>query len=156
MAYGLTSYLDSKISQRVLDRIEGHALILYDGECGFCQFWIQQVLRCDKKAYFLFSPLQASWAKPLHSIAGRSLSLDTVILIQDGRVYKKTRAVFRILGKLKFPINLFRLLLIVPAFICDPIYDLIAARRHFIKLSKKCDLPTPSERQRFLEDEFKT
>ena len=43
-------------------RLKNHGLIFYDGECGFCQFWIQFLLKRDYKNYFLFAPLQGKLA----------------------------------------------------------------------------------------------
>gem|GEM_PF-342903 len=43
-------------------RLKNHGLIFYDGECGFCQFWIQFLLKRDHKNYFLFTPLQGKLA----------------------------------------------------------------------------------------------
>ena len=38
-------------------------ILLYDGECGFCNFWVQWVLKNDQKKEIQFSPLQGDFAK---------------------------------------------------------------------------------------------
>ena len=83
-------------------KISNHGLVLYDGKCGFCQFWVQFILDRDSSSYFLFAPLQAKWATDLHQ---KSLDqdFDTLLLYENKVLFEKSTAALRIAKKLKWP-----------------------------------------------------
>ena len=37
--------------------------VLYDGECGFCNFWVHWILKKDTKNNFLFASLQSDFGQ---------------------------------------------------------------------------------------------
>ena len=37
--------------------------VFYDGDCGFCNFWVQWILNNDKKDKFLFASLQGNFGQ---------------------------------------------------------------------------------------------
>ena len=40
-------------------------IILFDGECSFCNFWVKFVVKRDKKDLFRFASLQSDVGKKL-------------------------------------------------------------------------------------------
>ncbi|MCI0474398.1 MAG: DCC1-like thiol-disulfide oxidoreductase family protein, partial [Ignavibacteria bacterium] len=65
--------------------------------------------------------------------------------------YMKSSAALRIASRLKFPWNLFIIFLIIPAFIRNPVYDLIARNRYnWFGKRDACRIPTEAERNKFL------
>ncbi len=138
-----------KLDPRIQDLIKGHGLILYDGECGFCQFWVQFILKRDPKAYFVFAPLQAPWTQALHGKTPIS-EFDTVILYEENQLFLKSSAVLRIISKLKFPWNLLKIFFVFPICIENFIYDEIAKRRKLLSVYLKCPILNNEERKRFL------
>ena len=38
-------------------------IVFYDGECGFCNHWVQWILEKDTKDKFLFSSLQSEFGQ---------------------------------------------------------------------------------------------
>lgn len=127
--------------------------ILYDGECPFCNFWVQWLLKRDRKNLFLFSPLQSAFSQ--HFLRVRNLNIkdfDTVYLYRPGKFYyRKSRAAFEILRILGGPYQILAVLQFLPAFITDGVYDRIAKHRKRLA-PNYCFVPTPEERLKFVEE----
>ncbi len=126
------------------------AVILFDGVCNFCNSSINLVIRNDKKAYFQFAPLQGEIAQQL--VGNRILPTpESVILLEDGKIYEKSTAALRIAKKLDGLWPLVYILHIIPKFVRDPIYDLIARNRYkWFGKKETCMIPGPDIRNRFL------
>ena len=139
---------------KIKSRIQHHGLVLYDGECGFCQFWIQFILDRDPTTHFLFAPLQAHWVSTLCQI-DPTQSLDSILLYKNGVLFKKSTAGLQIAKKLRWPWNALWILSFIPRCVRDYFYDLIAAKRHRISMLQPCRILNQNERKRFLgHDEF--
>jgi predicted DCC family thiol-disulfide oxidoreductase YuxK len=105
--------------------------ILYDGVCNFCIAVIDFVKRKDKKNIFLSMPIQSQEARAiLRSHNEKFISLQTVYFIEDGKVYKKSKAVFKILRHLSFPWKIFSWFRVFPVFFTDAVYNVVARYRY--------------------------
>ena len=136
------------------------ALLLYDGTCGFCAESVQFVLRHDRRRQTLrFSSLQGPTAAEIRSRHPELDAVDSVIWFEpaDGThpetlLIKSSAAlrVLRYLGGAWRPLG--ALAAIVPRAVRDAIYDLVARHRHrLIRGGPACVVPTPEERNRFLD-----
>jgi predicted DCC family thiol-disulfide oxidoreductase YuxK len=77
---------------------------------------------------------------------------DTIVLLEDGHVYVRSDAPLRIARGLTFPWPLAYGFVVIPRFIRDRIYDVIAARRYrWFGRREACMVPTASLRSRFLD-----
>lgn len=127
-------------------------IILFDGVCNFCSFWVKFALKRDKKARLRFTTLQGETAKtllPKFHIDPTALS--TVIFIDGGKAYTQSSAALRICRYLNNGWPLLYALMIVPKFIRNGIYNLIARNRYkWFGKQESCMLPRPEERERFL------
>ena len=127
-------------------------IILFDGVCNLCNSAVQFVIRHDPAAKFRFASLQ--------SIPGRQLmeqytlsttGLNSFILLQDGKVFTRSSAALSVAKQLKGPIKLLYGFIIVPAFIRNAVYDLIARNRYkWFGKKDECMLPSPGIVSRFL------
>lgn len=125
-------------------------IVFYDGVCGLCNQSIQFIIRHDKKEIFRFATLDSELAKSLIQIKHKSLhSIDSIILLADGKVYFYSDAVLRIFSLLGLPFNLFYICKIVPKPIRDFIYRWVARNRYKI-WGKYDSCPIPSENQKKL------
>ena len=126
-------------------------IVFYDGDCGFCNSSVQFVLnRRKKNVYFL--PLQSKRAHDIMQEHGLTIEMNTMYLLNHGKLYQKSSAALRVNLFLRFPFPIFFYLgMVVPRFIRDGVYDQVAKRRHRIKRGF-CALPTPDEHRLFLED----
>ncbi|MBK6564372.1 MAG: DUF393 domain-containing protein [Saprospiraceae bacterium] len=130
---------------------EKHPVILFDGDCTFCNFWVQYVLKRDKKRQFYFSPLQSDVAKELITgLDKRFQETDSILVFFKKEVYDKSDAVFVILKALNHPARY--LWYISPKFLRNAVYDLIARKRHRLHWwQKECVVPDEEGKKRFLK-----
>ena len=76
---------------------------------------------------------------------------DSFVLIDDGKVYKKSSAALRVMNKLPWYWKEVQILRIVPPFIRNAIYDFIARNRYkWFGKKDSCMVPTAEVRSRFL------
>ncbi|MCU1289742.1 MAG: hypothetical protein JWN60_1971 [Acidobacteria bacterium] len=128
------------------------AIILFDGVCNFCNGSVNFIIERDKTGYFKFAPLQSEIGEKLLRENGvDKAQTDSVILIEDGKVYTHSTAALRIARKLEGRWSWFYRLIIVPGFIRDGFYKLFAKYRYaMFGKQEACMLPTPEVRSRFL------
>lgn len=132
---------------------EGHPTILFDGVCNLCNGSVQFILRRDPGQRFRFASLQSEAGRRL--VTGHGLDpdeLSSVILIEDGRVYRESTAALRIARHLSGAWKLLRVFVLIPRPIRDAVYRLIARNRYrWFGKQETCWLPTPELRARFLD-----
>lgn len=128
------------------------AWVLYDGDCGFCAGWVRFVLKHDPAEYFFFGSLQGFGAKILRDHGEPSSALDTLVLYEGGRFFRKSDAVVRIMSRLSWPWRVGRLLGWCPPGIRDCAYDLVARMRHSMPSRSQCEIIPASVRHRFLDE----
>jgi len=127
-------------------------IILFDGVCNFCNFLVDFIIKHDKKNLFKFAALQSSTGRDLLKSSNLNLmSQDTFILIDGDKVYIKSTAALIICKQLSGFTKILFTFIIIPKFIRDFIYDLIAKNRYkFFGKRKSCRIPTEAEMNKFL------
>lgn len=126
-------------------------MILFDGVCKLCNAWVRFVVRFDKNKQFHFAQLQSGYVTSLGKAkAGIIQQYDSIILIEDDKIYVKSKAVLRILRQLPYW-NLLCFLILVPSPLSDFFYDIVARFRYrvFGKYTS-CTLPDAETSKRFL------
>ena len=128
-------------------------IILFDGVCNFCNFWVNFVIKRDTKDIFRFVALQSGKAEELTSSFSIDASkLDTFILIEGEKFFTKSTAALMICKKLNGLIKILSLFIILPKIFRDFIYDLVAKNRYkFFGKKESCRIPTEADRLKFLE-----
>lgn len=130
----------------------GKHIVFFDGDCGVCNFWVQWILKRDKKDRFLFASLQSDFGQEF--LTERKLNTEvfnTLYLWKPNHYYlEKSKAVLQIAHLLGGIYKLSAIGKIIPGFLSDQIYDAVSRNR--MKLAnQKCYLPTPDERKKFIE-----
>lgn len=127
-------------------------VLLYDGECGFCNFWVNWVMKNDRKGIFNFASLQGNFGQKF--LTDKKLPLNrfnTLYLIHpDGKVDEKSNAVIKICSLLGSCYKLAAVFKVLPKLLRDKIYDLVAKNRSKLA-SGNCPLPTKEQRRMFLD-----
>lgn len=133
--------------------IDKQKIILFDGVCNFCNFWVNFILDRDKKDLFKFAALQSKLGNEiLKKFNMDNSSLESVILLDGESVYSKSTAALKIAKELSGPVKILYPLLILPKFLRDFFYDLIAKNRYKIFGKKEvCRIPTEEEKVKFLD-----
>jgi predicted DCC family thiol-disulfide oxidoreductase YuxK len=122
-------------------------LVLYDGICHLCNSSVQFLLKRDKQKIFRFAPLQEEEVQK--QVGNKEIT--TVILLYKSKIYTHSDAAIQTLSLLNFPFTLFKILLVIPKFIRDPIYKWVAKNRYsWFGKSDQCILPDSDQREQFL------
>lgn len=126
-------------------------IVIFDGECNFCSFWVKYVMKRDVKDVFRFTSLQSEKGKELLIKHAIDKELDSIVLIEFGKVYIKSTAALRILKHLGGLKSVLYGLLIIPRFIRDFVYDLIAKYRYNWFGKSACEfVPSQNMKNKFL------
>ena len=145
--------VEDRVSKRWMPRTIGDApdrLILFDGVCVLCSWWVRFVIERDAGARFRFVAIQT----PRGSVLARRLGVDvanpeTNVAIINGRAYFKSDATIRVLADLP-RWSSSRILLLLPRRARDWAYDRIALNRYrLFGRNENCLVPTSSVAARF-------
>jgi predicted DCC family thiol-disulfide oxidoreductase YuxK len=106
-------------------------IVLYDGDCSLCISIAGFLRRKDKQNRLRLIPLQSEEGKSLAAKTGLSENeTNTVIYFTKGRFFLRSTAVLHILRELGGGWSILFIFIIIPRFIRDFIYRLIARNRH--------------------------
>jgi len=129
-------------------QLEQSPVIFYDGKCVLCSWTIKFILKFDKSQKFFFSDFQSQCAR---EFGVYSLEPETVIVWYQHRVYYKSNGILKIGQLLGGAWKVLVVFKIIPLFIRDYCYDLIAKYRYYVfGKYEQCPLPSPEFRSRFL------
>lgn len=128
-------------------------IILFDGVCNLCNSAVQFVIKRDPDGQFSFASLQGEKGQKLLEQHNIQPETDSVILIEsNGKVYEKSAAALRISMRLKGGWKLAQILLVVPPFIRNVFYRIIARNRYkWFGRQTECMMPTQEQKNRFLD-----
>ncbi|HJV20332.1 MAG TPA: thiol-disulfide oxidoreductase DCC family protein [Sediminibacterium sp.] len=108
-----------------------HPIILFDGVCNLCTQSVQFIIRHDPARKFRFASLQSKFGQQvLQHFNLPANRLNTLILLEKGRIYRKSTAALQIAAELSGAWPALYALTIIPAFLRNPIYELIARNRY--------------------------
>lgn len=132
--------------------------LLYDGTCGLCARSVQFILAREKpgRATIQFATLQGPTAAALLQGHPQLREVDSAIWVNDDTspptVLVRSNAVLAVLRYVGGVWGVVaRISAIVPRFIRDAVYDMVARTRYGIfGRDQSCLLPTPEQRKRFL------
>ena len=130
-----------------------HPVIFFDGVCNLCTGSVQFVIRHDPSRKFRFASLQSEIGQSVlseHHLPAESFG--SFLLYDQGRLYTKSTAALRVCKQLSGGWKLLSVFLIVPPFIRNAVYDLIARNRYrWFGKKEACWLPTPELKSLFLD-----
>ena len=127
-------------------------IILFDGICNFCNYWVDFIIKRDKDKTLKFATLQSDAGKKIanqFSIVNKNI--DSIIFIKGGNYFARSDAVLEIAKELKSFWKILYLLKVIPRHLRNFIYDLIAKYRYAIFGKRNsCRVPTSEEISRFI------
>ncbi len=132
---------------------EKHAVILFDGVCNLCNKSVQFVIQHDAKKQFRYASLQSQTGKNILKEYGLlHQNLASFILIQNGKAYTKSTAALRVAKALNGGWHLLYACIIIPAFIRNAVYNVVAANRYkWFGKQESCWVPTKDLESLFLD-----
>jgi len=133
-------------------KVNNNQVILFDGVCNLCSGSVQFILKRDKEKKFMFASLQSNYGQAL--LKQLDLPTDTFnsfVLYEDGKIFTRSTAALKMFSQLK-SWGWVKIFWIVPKFIRDAVYNLIAKNRYkWFGKKQECWMPTPDLKARFLE-----
>jgi predicted DCC family thiol-disulfide oxidoreductase YuxK len=127
-------------------------VILFDGHCALCNRWVNFVIKRDPQKKFRFAALQSETAQKLTTENLSTVRLpDSILLLEKGKLYIKSTAVLRILRHLGSPWRYTYIFIVIPWFIRDILYTLIAHFRYkLFGKNQACRLISNEEKDLFI------
>ncbi|HET6404100.1 MAG TPA: DCC1-like thiol-disulfide oxidoreductase family protein [Candidatus Thermoplasmatota archaeon] len=129
------------------------AVLLYDGECGFCTRSVLFVHRRDPRGRVRFASLQSARGRALLAQHGVAPDMSTVVLLDGKGAHLRSTAIVRTARLLRWPWSWAYAAVLVPRPLRDALYRFVARHRHrFGPAVEACANPTPELRARMLDD----
>lgn len=127
-------------------------LVIFDGVCNLCNGTVQFIIKRDRKKKFSFTTCQSVAGQDILKQHGfLAADQSTVVYLKHGVPFFRSRAVLEILKDLGLCWNLFYILIVIPPFIRDLVYDIIAKNRYRVFGKREsCMVPGPGIVNRFL------
>jgi predicted DCC family thiol-disulfide oxidoreductase YuxK len=129
-------------------------LLLFDGVCNLCNSFVQTIIRNDKRQLFRFSSLQSGTGQRVLQYIQQNTGTvpESLILLYRGKLYFKSDAALKTALLLKGKWLFLTAGYIVPRFIRNIIYDIVARNRYrWYGKRDECMMPTPELNSRFLD-----
>jgi len=128
-------------------------IVLYDGVCNFCNSSVNFIIRNERQSELMFASLQSDFGQNLlRKYNEKTDDFESIIFICDSGVSKKSKAAFKIAGFLKSPWRWLTVFSVLPTFITDYFYGIIAKNRYAIfGKTDTCSIPSPALKSRFLD-----
>lgn len=136
----------------------GQPVLLYDGECGLCNRLVRLLLRSDKLGRLRYAPLQSEPAQNFLRAQGLPTGdFDSIVFVPDwanqqpGLYLRRTDGALAAAAVVGGGWRLVSWLRILPAWLRDPFYKLIARTRYAVfGKYRPSPLPNPEWEKRFL------
>ncbi|WP_317899526.1 thiol-disulfide oxidoreductase DCC family protein [Aurantibacillus circumpalustris] len=134
------------------EALKHQPILLFDGECGFCNKSVQFFLNREKPSKKMhFAPLESEIGKALKAYFEIDEKIDSIILIRDHSAFIKSCAALRMTQYMNGLWPLLSIFVIIPPFLRNVVYDFIAKRRRkIIGRVKTCELINMEDKKRFL------
>ena len=128
-------------------------IVLFDGVCNLCSSSVQFILKRDTSNQFVFGSLQGSTGQAcLAKYHLPANAFNSFMLVEDNQLYTKSTAALRMLKHLGGGWGMAYAFIIIPKFIRDGIYNMIARNRYkWFGKKDACWVPVPALKGRFLD-----
>lgn len=128
------------------------SIILFDGVCNLCHSGVQFIIKRDSRCHFKFASLQSETGQMFLNKYGISKKIDSIIVIENEKVYIKSSAALRISRYLDGYWKYLTILKVLPPFFRDFLYDILAKNRYkWFGKKESCMLPSTEMKNRFLD-----
>ncbi len=127
-------------------------IVLYDGVCGLCHRAVRWLLSKDRGRQLWFAPLQGPTAARLRALHPEIPDeLDSVVLVDGGRVHLRSKAFLGAARHLPAPWRWASGLGWIPGPVLDTVYRLVARVRYRVwGRFEACKMPEAEDRSRLL------
>ena len=140
------------LEHQIFKTMISNSVIFFDGVCNLCNASVQFAIEHDEKSIFKFTALQSTYAEKVLPAFGVNVKkINSIILVENGSLYTKSSAALKIARRLNGLWPLLYVFIVIPKFVRDAIYDVIAKNRYqWWGKQESCWVPTPELKQRFI------
>ena len=126
-------------------------IVFFDGVCNLCQGSVRYLIKHDKKGVLKFASLQGNYAKDFVNET-EIQSMQSILYFDGKMLYKKSTAVLKLSSLLGGWHQLLLLGYILPRFVRDWLYNIVAKNRYrWFGKKDQCMLPSKGFENRFLD-----
>ncbi len=126
-------------------------IVFFDGVCNLCQGSVRYLIKQDKKGVLKFASLQGKYAKDFVDQT-EIQSMQSILFFDGKNLYKKSTAVLKLSSLLGGWHQLLLLGYIMPRFLRDGLYNIVANNRYrWFGKKDQCMLPSKELENRFLD-----
>ena len=126
-------------------------IVFFDGVCNLCQGSVRYLIKQDKKGVLKFASLQGKYAKDFVDQT-EIQSMQSIMFFDGKKLYKKSTAVLKLSSLLGGWHQLLLLGYILPRFLRDGLYNIVAKNRYsWFGKKDQCMLPSKELENRFLD-----
>jgi len=130
----------------------GKPIIFYDDVCVICNGFVNLILRVDRRERFYFAPLLGETARKILPPLADDPSKWSMVYVDEAGIHDQSAASLEVYRRLGGPWRLLSLARLVPRWIRDPVYRVIARNRYrWFGKRETCRIPTAEEKARFLQ-----
>ncbi len=106
-------------------------VILFDGVCNLCNSSVEKIIAADPKKQFRFASLQGKFGQEvLQKFQLPPQELNSFILLENNQIFTKSTGALKVARKLSGAWPFLYAFIVVPQFLRDGIYNIIARNRY--------------------------
>lgn len=126
-------------------------IVFFDGICNLCHHSVRYLIQHDKNKTLKFASLQGENAKKMLQLNDIN-SLESMVYFDGKELYKKSTAILKLSTALGGWHKLLLVGYILPQFIRDSLYSLVAKNRYrWFGKQDYCRIPSKDLQDRFLD-----
>jgi len=130
--------------------LDSRHIVFYDGDCGFCNRSVAWILKRDVTKEILFASIQSEFTTSFfENNKFDTPDLSTFYFYANHELSSKSNAALKVAKHFSKLWQLLAIGVIVPRFMRDYVYDVIAKRRQRIAKGY-CFIPSQEVKKRFL------
>ena len=108
-------------------------VVFFDGYCNLCSNSVLFIIKNENLDELRFTSINSNFSKKFFKKNNiNELEVNSILYLSNGKLYDKSDAALEILARLNFPYKLFYLFKIIPKFLRDKIYLVVAKNRYRI------------------------
>lgn len=122
-------------------------VLIYDGECSMCSSLIQKMVKSCRNDALRITGFDSTWTQEHVEL---DEGVDSMYYIKNGHTYLYSDAIIRAIADTRRAFGPILLLLVIPPFIRNRVYRIVAKHRKKNRITKTCPLPTQNFKQMYL------
>ncbi len=127
-------------------------IVFFDGVCHLCNGSVEFLIRNNPGNSLRYATLQSEFAREkLQQFGKDNQQLESILYLKGDRLFERSSAALALTAELSYPAKALGIFWIIPKFIRDWVYDIIASNRYsWFGKKKECMIPTPEQREKFI------